>query len=122
MSNLRSHIMVCGGTGCKSSESDRLVEILKKQLEEKGYAEEVEVLTTGCFGFCGQGPIVKVHPDNVFYVLVKPEDAMEIVDEHIVKGRKVERLLYQDPDRRDPRGPQQDRFLPEARVHGQYLL
>ena len=103
MSNLRSHIMVCGGTGCKSSESDRLVEMLKNQLEEKGYADEVEVLTTGCFGFCGQGPIVKVHPDNVFYVLVKPEDATEIIDEHIVKGRKVERLLYQDPETEEKR-------------------
>lgn len=89
--------MVCGGTGCKSSNSDLLASLLKTELKEHGLAEEVQVILTGCFGFCEQGPVVKVLPDNTFYVGVKVEDVPEIIAEHIVKGRKVSRLLYTDP-------------------------
>ncbi len=89
--------MVCGGTGCRASESEHLEEKLNTELQEKGLDNEVKVVTTGCFGFCEQGPIVKVLPDNTFYTQVKPEDAAEIINEHIIKGRKVERLLYTDP-------------------------
>lgn len=89
--------MVCGGTGCESAQSIEIIEQLRHALDEVGYHEEVKVVKTGCFGFCGQGPIIKIHPDNVFYVKVKPEDAKEIIDEHIVKGRRVERLLYEEP-------------------------
>lgn len=95
------HILVCGGTGCISSRSNEIVEQLKVQLEAVGMSEAVQVLQTGCFGFCEKGPVVKILPDNTFYVQVTPEDAAELVAEHIVKGRKVERLLYKDPNTMD---------------------
>ncbi|SCP95364.1 NADH-quinone oxidoreductase subunit NuoF [Anaerobium acetethylicum] len=98
MSNLRMHLLVCGGTGCTSSDSLKLVDRLNESLEKHGISNEVEVVITGCFGFCEKGPIIKVYPDNVFYVLVKPEDAEEIVAEHVIKGRRVERLLYEEPN------------------------
>jgi NADH:ubiquinone oxidoreductase subunit F (NADH-binding)/(2Fe-2S) ferredoxin/NAD-dependent dihydropyrimidine dehydrogenase PreA subunit len=97
MNNVRSHIMVCGGTGCIASKSDEIIENLSAELAKQGYDKEIDVVKTGCFGFCGQGPIIKVHPDNVFYVQVKPEDCEEIVAEHIVKGRVVDRLLFNEP-------------------------
>ncbi len=90
--------MVCGGTGCVASRSEELIDALKSELASVNYDQEIKVVKTGCFGFCGQGPIIKVHPDNVFYVKVMPEDAKEIVNEHIVKGRTIERLLFEDPE------------------------
>jgi NADP-reducing hydrogenase subunit HndC len=101
MSKYKMHILVCGGTGCKSSDSDLIVHNLKTAIDQKGLSEEVQVVMSGCFGFCEKGPIVKMLPDNTFYVQVKPEDAKELVDEHIVKGRKVTRLLYQDPETKE---------------------
>ncbi len=98
MNNYRMHLLVCGGTGCTSSESLKLVDELKECIEKYGISSEVEVVVTGCFGFCEKGPIVKVYPDDVFYVTVKPEDAEEIVKEHVLKGRHVERLLYVEPN------------------------
>ncbi len=98
MTTQRTHIMVCGGTGCVSSESLEIVEKFKAKLSASGYEKEVEVIKTGCFGFCGQGPIVKIHPDNVFYVKVGLSDVDEIIDEHIIKGRTVSRLLYHEPE------------------------
>jgi len=97
MSKFRMHLLVCGGTGCRASESSLIVESLKRELEEKGLGSEVQVIMTGCFGFCEKGPVVKVMPDNTFYVQVKPEDAALIVAEHVIKGRPVQRLLYVDP-------------------------
>ena len=91
------HILVCGGTGCQASASKEIVRRLKETLKEKALEEDVQVITTGCFGFCEKGPIVKIMPDNTFYVQVKPEDAEEIVLEHIINGNKIERLLYKDP-------------------------
>ncbi len=91
------HLLICGGTGCKASASDAIAEKLKTELEGNNLQNEVQVIMTGCFGFCEKGPIVKVLPDNTFYTQVKPEDASEIVKEHVIKGRKVERLLYVDP-------------------------
>ena len=93
----RTNIMVCGGTGCLASEGEKVKRNLELIVKARGYADEVEIIQTGCFGFCEQGPIVKIEPDNVFYVQVSPKDAKDIVDEHIVKGRKVERLLYKEP-------------------------
>lgn len=95
------HILVCGGTGCLSSESGEIVDELNDYIGKEGMTEEVQVLKTGCFGFCEKGPIVKILPDNTFYVQVKPKDAEEIVKEHIVKGRKVTRLLYEDPESKE---------------------
>lgn len=97
MSKFMMHILVCGGTGCISSNSGEIAENLQKAIEEAGMKDQVQVIKTGCFGFCEKGPIVKILPDNTFYVQVKPEDANEIVAEHIVKGRKVQRLLYENP-------------------------
>lgn len=90
-------ILCCGGTGCKASESALIAENLLASIKEHGIADKVDVITTGCFGFCEKGPIVKIIPDNTFYTQVTPDDAEEIVREHIVKGNKVERLLYLDP-------------------------
>lgn len=97
MSNYRMHLLVCGGTGCKASSSEEIIKNLKGSLARAGLSDEVQVVMTGCFGFCEKGPIVKVHPDNVFYVQVRPEDADEIIQEHIIKGRRVDRLLYHEP-------------------------
>jgi NADH:ubiquinone oxidoreductase subunit F (NADH-binding)/(2Fe-2S) ferredoxin/NAD-dependent dihydropyrimidine dehydrogenase PreA subunit len=97
MSKYKMHLLICGGTGCKASSSDAIAEKLKLELAANNLQDEVQVIMTGCFGFCEKGPIVKVLPDNTFYTQVKPEDASEIVKEHVVKGRKVERLLYVDP-------------------------
>ena len=102
MSKYSMHLLVCGGTSCHSSESDAIVCNLRDELEAKGLMDSVQVILTGCFGFCEKGPIVKVMPDNTIYVHVKPEDAQTIVEEHVMKGRKVTRLLYKDPVTRQP--------------------
>lgn len=99
--NYKMHVLVCGGTGCRASSSKEIVSKLEECLKEHNLDNEVQVVTTGCFGFCEKGPIVKIIPDNTFYVQVKPEDVEEIVAEHIIKGRKVERLLYRDPKRKE---------------------
>ncbi|MDD5714787.1 MAG: NADH-quinone oxidoreductase subunit NuoF [Bacteroidales bacterium] len=91
-------LLVCGGTGCRASASATIVEKLNESLKAHGLTEDAQVVTTGCFGFCEKGPIVKVIPDNTFYTQVRPEDAEEIVAEHILKGRKVARLLYENPE------------------------
>jgi len=98
MSKYRSHILVCVGTGCQSQESVELIDQLNKEIDSAGYKDEIQVVKTGCFGFCEKGPIIKILPEDVFYIEVKPSDANEIVQEHIVKGRRVERLLYEEPN------------------------
>ncbi len=90
----RNYILVCGGTACESSRADQIYKNLIEECKAQGVAEEVQVVKTGCFGFCEQGPIVKILPEDSFYVKVKPEDAKELVSEHIIKGREVTRLLY----------------------------
>jgi NADH:ubiquinone oxidoreductase subunit F (NADH-binding)/(2Fe-2S) ferredoxin len=98
MTQFKMHLLVCGGTGCRASESEQLFNNLKHEVIEKGLENDVQVITTGCFGFCEKGPIVKVMPDNTFYTQVKPEDAIEIIAEHVIKGRQVTRLLYVNPE------------------------
>jgi len=98
MSVTRTNILVCEGTGCLSSDSEKVLKNLLLIIKARGYENEVSVIKTGCFGFCEQGPIVKIEPDNVFYVKVNPKDAKEIIDEHIIKGRTVDRLLYVTPE------------------------
>jgi len=90
----KNYILVCAGTACESSKGIALYEALEKELKEQGVEAEAQLVKTGCFGFCEQGPIVKILPDESFYVKVGPQHAKEIVSEHIVKGRKVEALLY----------------------------
>ncbi len=101
MAKYNNHILVCGGTGCRASQGEEIVENLKQAVADNSLESEIQVVRTGCFGFCEKGPIVKMIPDNTFYVQVTPEDAGEIISEHIVKGRKVERLLYTDPDKKE---------------------
>ena len=91
-------ILVCGGTGCMSSQSQKLIDNLNEEIKKAGLSAKVNAHITGCFGFCEQGPIVKVFPDDVFYVQVAPEDAAELVKTHLVEGNRVHRLLYEDPD------------------------
>lgn len=90
-------ILVCGGTGCKASQSQQIIANLCDAVNKYGLESRVQIIQTGCFGFCEKGPIVKVMPDNTFYVEVKPEDAINIIQKHIVQGEKVEHLLYKDP-------------------------
>ena len=91
-------VLTCGGTGCKASESAAIAAKMQECLEQFGVADKVEIITTGCFGFCEKGPIVKVMPDNTFYTKVTPDDAVEIIKEHVIGGRRVQRLLYVDPE------------------------
>ncbi len=98
MANYKMHLLVCGGTGCRSAESDAIVDSLNKAIADRGLENDAKVVMTGCFGFCEKGPIVKVLPDNTFYTQVTPADAEEIVAEHIYKGRRVNRLLYMNPE------------------------
>jgi NADH:ubiquinone oxidoreductase subunit F (NADH-binding)/(2Fe-2S) ferredoxin len=100
MAKYKMHLMVCGGTGCRAAASDTIDENLKEELKSRNLENDVQVVTTGCFGFCEKGPIVKSLPDNTFYTEVKPGDASDIVKEHVIKGRKVERLLYKDPNKK----------------------
>lgn len=94
MAKYNHYILVCGGTGCESAKSDDIFKNLIHECEKAGCRENTQVVKTGCFGFCEQGPIVKVLPEESFYVHVTPEDAKEIIQEHIIKGREVTRLLY----------------------------
>ena len=90
----RSHVLVCGGTGCTSSNSQKIIETMEAELKAKGLENEVQVIRTGCFGLCALGPIMIVYPEGCFYSEVKVEDVPEIVEEHLLKGRMVKRLLY----------------------------
>ena len=90
----KNYILVCGGTGCESSRSDLIYKNLIQAAEELGVADQVQVVKTGCFGFCEQGPVVKILPEDSFYVRVKPEDAKILIQEHCIKGRPVKKLLY----------------------------
>lgn len=89
-------LLVCGGTGCHSAQSAEIIEALRTKIDTAGL-ENVNVIQTGCFGFCAQGPIIKVQPENIFYVRVKMEDLDEIVNSHLLGGKVVEHLLYTDP-------------------------
>lgn len=93
---IRAHILICGGTGCTSSGSKSIQEAFAKNLEANGLTEEVKLVQTGCFGLCALGPVVIVYPDGTFYSRVTTDDVKEIVEEHILKGRPVERLVYND--------------------------
>ena len=94
----RAHILVCGGTGCTSGNSNKIYSEFQTRLKEQGLDKEVKLIMTGCFGLCARGPIVVVYPEGTFYQHVKPEDVAEIVGEHILKGRPVERLLHSEKE------------------------
>ena len=93
---IRSHVLICGGTGCTSSGSNGIQEAFAENLASFGLSEEVKIVQTGCFGLCALGPVVIVYPEGTFYSRVTREDVKEIVEEHLLKGRLVERLVYSD--------------------------
>lgn len=95
---IRSHVLVCGGTGCTSGGSEKIIEALNRELKAQGLEKEVRVVRTGCFGLCAMGPVVVVYPEGAFYSTVKAEDVPEIVSEHLLKGRVVKRLLYRESE------------------------
>ena len=92
----RSHVLVCGGTGCTSSGSQEIIRVLQEEIDKNGLTDEVCVVKTGCHGLCALGPIMIIYPDSTFYSMVKPEDVAEIVSEHLLKGRIVTRLVYDE--------------------------
>ena len=97
----RSHVLICGGTGCTSSGSVKIMEAMNNEIAAMGLAEEVKVVGTGCFGLCALGPIMIVYPEGTFYSNVKVDDVHEIVEEHLLKGRPVERLVYHEAKSED---------------------
>ncbi len=102
MAKIKYHMLVCGGTGCQASKSEEILKNFQNLIKEKGLESEVQAIKTGCFGFCEKGPIVKIMPDNTFYTHVGPTDCSEILNEHLIKGRKVTRLLYPNPETNEP--------------------
>ena len=94
--NYRAHVLMCGGTGCTSSGSQKIHDEFEVQLKNNGLENEIKLVQTGCFGLCALGPIVIIYPEGTFYSLVKPEDVKEIVEEHLLKGRIVKRLVYDE--------------------------
>ena len=101
---IRSHVLICGGTGCTSSGSPAIRAHLEKELKANGLEDEIKVVQTGCFGLCALGPIMIVYPEGTFYSRVTNEDVTEIVQEHLLKGRPVERLIYNPPTEDAPHG------------------
>ncbi len=95
---IRSHVLICGGTGCTSSGSKVLISTFESEIEKNGLADEVKVVQTGCFGLCALGPVVIIYPEGTFYSRVEEKDVAEIVSEHLLKGRLVDRLVYKDAD------------------------
>ncbi len=92
----KKDILICGGTGCHSAQSEQIIHTLREKVEQAGLAD-IRVVQTGCFGFCAQGPIVKIQPENIFYVKVGLDDLDEIIETHLIGGKSVNRLLYTDP-------------------------
>ncbi|HHX57778.1 MAG TPA: NADH-quinone oxidoreductase subunit F, partial [Clostridiales bacterium] len=92
----RSHVLICGGTGCTSSGSEQVLNTLQAEIDKNGLTSEVQVVKTGCFGLCALGPIMIVYPEGSFYSMVQVDDIPEIVSEHLLKGRIVKRLLYNE--------------------------
>ncbi|MHC4535761.1 MAG: (2Fe-2S) ferredoxin domain-containing protein, partial [Planctomycetota bacterium] len=97
MKSSRTHIMLCAGTGCVSNGAFKIKESLERELKKHDLQDEVSVVLTGCNGFCAQGPVAVVRPDDIFYQLLKEDDIAYLVEEHFLKGRLVERLLYTPP-------------------------
>ena len=104
----KRHIVLCGGTGCLSSNSAEILAEFQKQIDERGLGDKVTVNQVGCFGFCSQGPFVKIYPEDTLYRMVKIEDVTEIMDKDIVGGEVIERLLYVDPRTQEKVKKQED--------------
>ncbi|HPQ60503.1 MAG TPA: NAD(P)H-dependent oxidoreductase subunit E, partial [Syntrophales bacterium] len=97
MKVFRSHILLCGGTGCHASGSIAVRKALLEELDKRKLSDEIRLVETGCNGFCAMGPILVVYPEGIIYMLVQPGDVPELVEEHFIKGRPLERLFYREP-------------------------
>jgi NADH-quinone oxidoreductase subunit F/NAD(P)H dehydrogenase (quinone)/NADP-reducing hydrogenase subunit HndC len=97
MNKVRTQLMLCGGTGCQAYESGHLREVLQKELERQGLADEVKIIETGCNGFCAVGPVMLVQPEGIFYQKLKAKQVPHLVEEHFLKGRPVKKLFYVEP-------------------------
>ncbi len=97
MNKVRTHLMLCGGTGCHASGTKKFAETLQQELERQGLAEEIKIIETGCNGFCAVGPVMLVQPEGIFYQKLKAEDVPHLVEEHFLKGRPVKELFYKEP-------------------------
>ena len=93
----RANVLICGGTGCTASGSEKAHEALQEEIVRRGLEKEVHVVQTGCRGFCAMGPVVMIYPEGIFYCQVQPEDVPLLVEETLIKGRVVERLAYREP-------------------------
>lgn len=98
----RTHVLVCAGTGCVSGNSFETAKAMEAEISRRGLAGEVQLIRTGCQGFCAEGPIVIVQPDGVFYCGVQSKDAPLLVEEHLLKGRPVKKLMYTPPEEKSP--------------------
>ena len=116
MSKYRMHLLVCGGSSCRASESSLVAENLRNEIGEKGLQNEVQVITTGCFGLCENGPVVRVMPDDTYYLHVKPEDAPVLVAEHVIKGKQVQRLLKTGSDEKKQAGETRQHELKRKQI------
>jgi NADP-reducing hydrogenase subunit HndC len=118
MSKQRMQLLVCGGTGCNDLQSEAILDNLRLELEANALENDIQVIKTGCFGLCKLGPIMKVMPDDIIYTNVKASDAGEIVSEHVMKGRKVERLLFTDPvtNKTISRSSEMDAYKKQLRI------
>ncbi|MBW2103815.1 MAG: (2Fe-2S) ferredoxin domain-containing protein, partial [Deltaproteobacteria bacterium] len=97
MNTYRTHLLLCGGTGCHSSGAPKIKESLERELAKHGLDREIQVVETGCNGFCAQGPVMLVKPEGIFYQKLKESDIPHLVEEHFLKGRPVKKLLYKEP-------------------------
>ena len=97
MEHIRAHVLICAGTGCVSSGSKKVEAAFREELVKKGLDKEVKIIETGCHGFCEMGPLVIIYPEGTFYVRVQESDVPELVENHLYKGRIVERLLFKEP-------------------------
>ncbi|EOR27635.1 putative [Fe] hydrogenase, electron-transfer subunit [Clostridium sartagoforme AAU1] len=95
------HILICGGPGCKASNADNISRAFNEEIDRLNLKDEIKVIMTGCFGFCAKGPVIEIMPDKVFYIKVTEEDVKEIIESHILEGRVVERLLYEDKETKE---------------------
>ena len=101
MKVFRSHLLVCGGTGCHASGSIAMKKALVDEINKRGLSEEIKIVETGCNGFCAMGPIIVVYPEGLIYMNIRAEDVPELVEEHFIKGRPVERLFYREPGKEE---------------------
>src|SRR5512140_2472054 len=100
MEKFRANLMLCAGTGCVASGTSKVREALKEELKQRGLDQEIKLVLTGCNGYCAEGPVMAVYPDEVFYQKVTVEDVPMLVEEHFLKGRPYEKLMFKEPEKK----------------------